>query len=146
MKILTVIDLSSASPAVMAASERVARSSNGETWILHVAAPDPEFVGYDAGPDVVREQVATELRQEHRELQAIADEYRSTGLPATALQVQGPTIATILKEAERLGVDLIITGSHGRSALYDVIAGSVSMGILRKAKCPVLVVPTREMK
>jgi nucleotide-binding universal stress UspA family protein len=46
-------------------------------------------------------------------------------------------------ELARLGgdVDLLICGSRGRGALGRVVLGSVSAGVLRKARCPVLVVP-----
>jgi nucleotide-binding universal stress UspA family protein len=38
-------------------------------------------------------------------------------------------------------VDLLICGSRGRGALGRVLLGSVSAGVLRKARCPVLIVP-----
>jgi nucleotide-binding universal stress UspA family protein len=38
-------------------------------------------------------------------------------------------------------VDLLICGSGGRGRLGRVMLGSVSTGVLRKARCPVLVVP-----
>ena len=36
--------------------------------------------------------------------------------------------------------DLIVMGTHGRSGLSRVLAGSVAEEVLRKAACPVLVV------
>ena len=112
-------------------------------YVLHTAEPEPDFVGYDAGPDVVRGQVAKEYRQEHRAVQKLADGLREQGIDATALLIQGPTVATTLNQADKLGADLIVVGSHGRSAIYDVLVGSYSAGVLRKSKVPVLVVPTR---
>jgi nucleotide-binding universal stress UspA family protein len=46
-------------------------------------------------------------------------------------------------ELARLGsdVDLLICGSRGRGALGRVVLGSVTAGVLRKAHCPVLIVP-----
>ena len=38
-------------------------------------------------------------------------------------------------------VDLLVCGSHGRGALGRVMLGSVSAGVMRKARCPVLIVP-----
>lgn len=52
-------------------------------------------------------------------------------------------VQTALTEAERLAVDLIIFGSHGHRARYDVLAGSYSAAILRHSSRPVLVVPSR---
>ena len=39
------------------------------------------------------------------------------------------------------GVDLLVCGSRGRGPLGRVMLGSVAAGVLRKARCPVLVVP-----
>jgi nucleotide-binding universal stress UspA family protein len=38
-------------------------------------------------------------------------------------------------------VDLLVCGSRGRGPLGRVMLGSVSAGVLRKARCPVLVIP-----
>lgn len=143
MNILVALDLSDATEKVLQTVTRVAQSTDAEVWLLHVAEPDPDFVGYAAGPEVVREQVAKEFRDQHRAVQTQADALRDRGVKATALLIQGPTVETILKEAERLSADLIIVGSHGHGALYDLVAGSISLGVLKKADTPVLVVPTR---
>jgi len=38
-------------------------------------------------------------------------------------------------------VDLLVCGSRGRGPIGRVLLGSVSAGVLRKARCPVLVIP-----
>jgi nucleotide-binding universal stress UspA family protein len=38
-------------------------------------------------------------------------------------------------------VDLLVCGSRGRGRLGGVMLGSVSAGVMRKARCPVLVIP-----
>lgn len=144
MIVLTAVDLSAASSKVVAAAGRVAEQTGAEVYVLHAAEPEPDFVGYDAGPEVVRDQVAREYREEHEGIQKLADGLRDKGIKATALLVRGPTVETTLKQAKKLGADLIVLGSHGRSAIYDVLVGSYSAGVLRKSKVPVLVVPTRK--
>ena len=144
MNILVAVDLSEASSRVVEAARRVASQSGAEVYVLHAAEPNPDFVGYEAGPEVVRSQLAEEYRKEHRAVQAHAEQLRQAGISATALLVQGPTVATTLEQAEKLDAALIVVGSHGHGALYDVLVGSYSAGILRKAKVPVLVVPTRK--
>lgn len=144
MKVLVAVDLSEASARVVEAARRVAMQSGADIYLLHVAEPNPDFVGYEAGPDVVRSQVAEEYRKEHRALQQHAEHLREAGISTTALLVQGPTVATTLEQAAKLDAALIVVGSHGHGALYDVLVGSYSAGILRKASVPVLVVPTRK--
>jgi nucleotide-binding universal stress UspA family protein len=106
-----------------------------------VSAPDPDFVGYEAGPQSVRDQRAQRLRDEHRELQRSADRLRAGGIQATALLIQGPTVEKILSEAERVAADFIVMASHGHGAVHRALLGSVSEGVLRHAAIPVTIVP-----
>ena len=144
MNILVAVDLSPGSDKVVAAAGRIAQSTGAEVFVVHIAEPEPEFVGYDAGPEVVRKQVADELHREHRDVQALAQGLRDQGVEATALLIRGPTVETALKEAENLGAEMIVVGSHGHGAVYDVLVGSYSAGIIRRSELPVLVVPVRE--
>ena len=43
---------------------------------------------------------------------------------------------------ERLEADLIMMGSHGHSAIYRLLVGSVTEGVMRKAPCPIMIVPS----
>lgn len=144
MNILVAVDLSPASEEVVKTAGNVAKLTGAKIYVLHVAEPEPDFVGYDAGPEVVRTQVAGELRREHRSVQALAERLRVEGLDATALLIRGPTVETTLKEADSLEAELIVVGTHGHGAVYDVLIGSYSAGIIRRSELPVLVVPIRD--
>jgi nucleotide-binding universal stress UspA family protein len=142
--ILVPLDLSPSGDRVVHTAAELAGPLGAKLWLVHVAAPDPDFVGFKAGPHYVREQRADVLRKEHVELQAMADRLRLKGITAEALLVQGPTTETLLDEAERLKADLIVMGSHGRGALYKAFVGSTSEQVLAGSKVPVLVVPSSE--
>ena len=144
LKVLVAIDLSGATARVIQVTERISKAMAGEVRVLHVAEAEPDFVGYDAGPEVVRDQVAKEYRDEHRGVQAHAESLRQAGIEASALLIRGPIIETILNEAQRFEADLLIVGSHGFGAMYDLLVGSSSRGVLKRSKIPVLVVPVRE--
>ena len=141
MRLLVPLDLSDASPKVLEMARRMGLATRAAVWLLHVGGPEPAFVGYDPGPDVVRDQVADEHRQQHRDIQAHADQLRAAGVDATALLIQGPTAGCILAEADRLETDLIVMGTHGRGAVFDLVVGSVSTAVLRGSRIPVLFVP-----
>ena len=112
MKIILVpIDFSDGTDQVLAAATKLAYQEDAEVHLVHVAAPDPDFVPYDAGPQVVREQVAEDLREEHRELQRFAAELADLGLKASARMVQGATVDTILELAEKDGAECIVMGT-----------------------------------
>ncbi len=139
--ILVPIDFSDVTEAVLARAAELGRALGARLRLLHVAAPEPDFVGFEVGPDSVRHSVAKELREDHRALQAHQDALRAQGLDATALLVPGSGAEKILEEAEQLGADMIVIGSHGHGALHALLVGSVCKGVLHGASCPVLVVP-----
>ncbi|KGE12768.1 UspA domain-containing protein [Sphingobacterium deserti] len=50
----------------------------------------------------------------------------------------------ILNTASEWTADLIIMGSNGKTGFEHFISGSVSESVIRKANCPVLVIPSKE--
>ncbi len=144
MLLLVPLDLSDATPPVLAVAKRAAETTRSSLVLLHVAEPNPAFVGYEAGPGVVREQVAHEYREQHQVLHSHAETLRTDGIQTTALLIQGQTALCILKEAERLGADLIIMGTHGHGAMFELIVGSVAHAVVRDSRIPILLVPLRK--
>ena len=57
--------------------------------------------------------------------------------------LNGNAVQAVSSFAERVGADLIAAGSHGHSKLERFLLGSVSTGLVRNAKCGVLVAPGR---
>ena len=61
----------------------------------------------------------------------------------TKLEEAADVHREILAQADALHADLIVIGSHGRSGFEHVLLGSITEKVLRKAQCPVMVVPRR---
>ncbi|NEO29116.1 MAG: universal stress protein [Symploca sp. SIO3C6] len=141
--LLVAIDFSETTTAVVAQAELLAEATKSKLWLIHIASPDPDFIGYKTGPQTERNFLARKFHNQHRQLQESAQKLRQKGIDAVALMIQGPTVETILEQAHKLAADLIVVGSHGHRGLYKVLVGSVSEGILRQADCPVLIVPAR---
>jgi nucleotide-binding universal stress UspA family protein len=63
------------------------------------------------------------------------------GVQSKKVIKSGHPVEEIIKEAENSKADLIVIGSHGRSALEAAVLGSVAFGLIHKdTKIPVLVV------
>lgn len=144
MNILVAIDLSAASKKVIAAAIRVAEMSGAEVYLLHVAEPEADYIGYEAGPEVLRRQKAQDFQREHDEIGRYIEQLKAAGIKAQAMVVEGAMAKTTVAEAERLGSEWIVVGSHGHGAVYDMLVGSHSAALMRKSPVPVLVVPTRD--
>lgn len=139
--ILVSIDFDKNAELLINKALEMAQAFHSKIWLLHIAAPDPDFVGYKTGPQYIRDGVASELRNEHRQIQEYADQIRKKGIEADGLLIQGATIEMILEESKKLNVDLIIAGHHERGFLYNAMVGSVSAHVMNRSKIPVLTIP-----
>ncbi len=144
--ILAALDFSDVTGAVVTEATALARAFGTPVYLLHVEAPEPAFIGYEPGPQSVRDQVAHSVAENRRRAHAIRDELVQQELDAHSITVQGPTGEKILSEAKRLEAGIIVMGSHGHSAMHDLLAGSVTKQVLNHAHCPVLVIPSRPVK
>lgn len=139
--ILVSIDFNNNEKLLMDKALELAKVLNAKLWLLHVASPEPDFVGFGVGPQYIRDDRANKLRKEHRLMGTYTDTLKLKGVEAEGLLINGVTTDMILEEAEKLDIDLIITGRHEHSIMYKMFFGSVSKGIINKSNIPVMVVP-----
>lgn len=149
MKLLAAVDFSELTDPVLRETEKLALQLEAETLLLHVNPPvsaafdlypESELVPLPAGGEALPDRSDGSGAER---LEAIAEELRRSGIRATAVCVDGDEVDTIVAEAERIGADMILVGTHGHGALFHLLVGSVSEGVVRKAPCPVLIVPRR---
>lgn len=70
----------------------------------------------------------------------IKTEAGDEGVEAKTLLEKGSPLETILVEADRIGATAVILGPTTRSGLDKFMIGSVSEGLIKAAKCPVIIV------
>jgi len=145
MNILVAVDLSSASQKILQYVKTLALGLSAKVWLLYAEKPDLGFVGFGPGrPQSLLDEVADKFEEKRKELQDEEDKLQNSGIDAKARLVQGAAVEVILDEASKLKTDLIVVGSHGHGAVYHLMVGSVSEGVLHRSTCPVLVVPTHD--
>ncbi len=128
------------SRAALEAAAELARRAGARIDVLSAVEPAP-WIAAAAAPGLMS---LPELEAERREqTEAAAAEALAT-LPEElrgAVQVlPGGDAVRALAEASE-GFDLLVSGSRGYGAVRSVLAGGVSRGLAREARCPLLVVP-----
>ena len=139
--ILLCLDFRKGTDLLVEKATELALKLDSRIWLLHVADPNPDFAGYEAGPQFVRDEIARELRQEHSTLQALARQISNRRVQAEALLIQGQTVEAILDEAARLQADLLVIGHAQHSFFHRLLVGENTPRLIRKANIPILVVP-----
>lgn len=139
-RLLVCVDHSPVSGLVLEQAQRLLEHG-GSLVVLHVLPADPEWVGYEVGPQTVRDDVAHDLREARARTQAVVEELRERGLDASVRTIRGSAVETILEESRAIDATMIVLGAHRGGRLHELIAGSVAAQVIRKADRPVLVVP-----
>jgi nucleotide-binding universal stress UspA family protein len=139
--LLVGVDLKSSDMLLLAQASALATKFNSKIWIIHIATPEPDFVGYGIGPKYIRDVLADELRSEHRQIQTYTQNLHDQSIEAEGLLIQGPTIEMIQSEVVKLKIDLLILGSHRHSFLYETFVGHTAIKMMNQLSIPLLIVP-----
>jgi nucleotide-binding universal stress UspA family protein len=138
--ILCPTDFSTVSTAAEGYAAALAARYEARLTLLHVDPPMPIMAPYGEIPVDVR-LFEEQRAQAERDLAAARDRARTAGAAAEATLVGGYPGREILAAAGDEDADLIVLGSHGRGGVEHLLLGSVAEKVLRKAPCPVMIVP-----
>ncbi len=139
--IIVALDIEKKEEYLVEKGIEMAKAYKAKLWIIHASAPDPDFVGYEAGPQSVREERAKTLFTENQILNDYSELAKRKGVEATGLLIQGPTIELILEECDKLKADLLILGHRKLGFIQRIIKGSIAGGILENTKIPLMIIP-----
>jgi nucleotide-binding universal stress UspA family protein len=119
--------------------------AEAETHLVSVLPPHCTAIyhGHDIWPALQTEYdrfYEVEQRRASEHLESLTSALTLAEKRATASVEIGDPAHTLLQVAERNQADLIVVGSHGKSALDRFLLGSVSEKVLRHADCSVVVV------
>jgi len=138
--ILAPIDLSEAAAGVISEAGALAGEIGGRVLLLHVVPP---AVINEYAPEAER-LAEKEGKEAERGMGQWQQRLKRAGVVADAAVKHGPPVATILAEAARSKADYIVMGSHGHGSLYQLFVGGTAGGVIQKAPCPVVVVPSQK--
>jgi len=141
MKILVATDGSkNALRAVKYAADLLNSSSDKTKSITLISVHDDAglrhakaFVGKETVLDYLRELSEKELKPAMKALDTLGVKHNMVMLIGNASQ-------EIVAEGQRGKYDMIVLGSKGRSAIADMLLGSVAQRVLTQAKQPVVLV------
>jgi nucleotide-binding universal stress UspA family protein len=139
-KILVPVDGSGA--ALRALDQAIALARLDPACSIHIVHAHEEPLIYGEIAVYVPRSKMEELQRTHSEdiLVAAEAKLKDAGVRYTRDVLMGPIAQTIAAHAEHLGCDAIVMGRHGRSALGNIVVGSVAMKVLHATKLPVLLV------
>lgn len=144
--ILISVDFSSATRAVVEAAIEFAGVSDVHFVLHHSLMPPVITTEYGIGLEMLQETIEIGKKSALHQLEHLEDELTARGLKVGTELTDGSAAPHILRLAVAKRADTIVLGSHGHSAIYDLLLGSTTHAVLQKAVCPVLIVPVNGAK
>ena len=150
--LLVAVDFSPYSEQALFFAGQLAEKLKAQLLVLHVIHDPAEAPGFYAqkgkkkkflrsmeeAAEEMMEEFLLKMRQAHSDLVPIKK--------AKALLVVGTPVTRIVEVAEKKQVSMIIMGSHGRTGLAYLLAGSKVQGVVQLSSVPVTVVKTPRKK
>ena len=137
-RILTAVDGSEISERAVEKAASLAKQNNAELHLIYVI--ETGFLTPGPG-DSVRDLVHQRFETEGKETLAILTaRAKDAGVTVESHLEVGHAGTTIVETAEKLGCDLIVVGSLGKSKLDRLLLGSVSSYVVNYAKTNILVI------
>jgi nucleotide-binding universal stress UspA family protein len=137
--ILVPLDFSKHGDSVIEWAAHLAEEHQSSVVLLHAYHLPVEFQQVEGAylPVDFWNSVKEEAKDQ---LSHYGERLRERGLSVEEITREGHPASVIEEEAERLGADLIVIGSRGRSGLKHLLLGSIAERVVQKAPCPVLTV------
>jgi nucleotide-binding universal stress UspA family protein len=145
-KIIVGVDFSFESELAAQSAVEIARLTGGEVVLVHVGDPvEAGALPEDATPKA-REVFEGYRARLHR---MVADQREQIASLCERLSAKGPAVSHVLTEgfpdtalcdaAAKMGADLVVVGTHGRTGLRWFFLGSVAAQVVRACPTDVLV-------
>ena len=149
-KILVPVDFSDASAEALSQAVKLARTLNATLTVVHVVPPLSSGGEVAIGPDALMADWrlptdATELEERlrggaERQLREAVADYLGQSLDIHVKTLWGSPFIEVIHAVHEEGYDLVVVGTHGRSAIARLFVGSTSTKLVRKCPCTVWVV------
>jgi nucleotide-binding universal stress UspA family protein len=139
--ILACVDFSDATAGVIGETATLACATKADVELLYIVPEEHDFPMLSPGAAVAAPSVAPDRAAALAHTREFVGLLKNVGVKAEAKVVSGEVVDEILAEAESLRPQRIVVGSHGHSALYELVVGSVAEGLLRRSPVPVVIVP-----
>lgn len=144
-RILVAVDDTPGAKVALHWAREIASATGASVRVVTIVIP-PHVAGYDGGGYAWWPQIAAELDRAHETERAAHDaamaELERAGVRTDGVFLSGSPVAEIARIANEHKADLVILGSHNRSAMGRALLGSVADGVKNHVTGCVLIAKT----
>ena len=138
-KILCALDLSQHSALVAEYAVALAKAFDAEITAVYAAPALTQYVGFHVPPSSIENFVGEIITGAEKTMEEFVAEHFA-GVKAKGIVVNGYAAEVVLSQAEEMGADLIIMGTHGRKGIDRILFGSVAEKVVKSSPIPVMTI------
>lgn len=138
---LVPVDFSAVTDHLVDTAMSLAHSLDGKIIIAHVIQPPVVTSEYGLPVEALQDAIIISEQAATKHLSRLEERVAQDGIAVETILRHGPPVTGILEEADKAKADFIVIGSHGHGKLYDLLVGSTASGLLKRAKCAVIILP-----
>jgi nucleotide-binding universal stress UspA family protein len=142
-RILVATDFSAGARAALDYALGIARHFHSQVYLVHVI---PAEVLLYVSPEGSEEAIQQARKFAAREMRRLVEEAGCTGMVHEEILCGGGIWPLLQGFVRAQAIDLMVLGTHGRTAAKKQLLGAVAEEIFRLAECPVLTVGARSEK
>ncbi len=135
--IIVALDFSPTTKPVMVQAAKLAHDLNARVVLVNVVET-PVFVA-DTMTVVNTGDIVAEM-EKYAAHQLKKWQSKLGKIPSLTLQLTGCPVSQIVAQVKKYHADYVVIGTHGHTAFYDLLIGSTTSGVVKRALCPVIVV------
>jgi universal stress protein A len=138
-KIVCPVDFSEFTDEILNCAVDIAKKYNAELHLIHIIPNLNYFTPYESF--LTPENLIAIERNIEKEVDKDFDKITKTvDMSVKKVVKTGVTFVEIIDYIKTEGIDLVVMGTHGRSAIEHILIGSVAEKVVRKSPCPVLTI------
>lgn len=138
------VDFSNLAEPVLERAAELAKALGAHLHLVHIYAPEPDFVGYAEYAYPGEDEREDELKEEKKKIREWIESLKNKGIDVSGYMREGDTVHGLLEFAEKRDANMLVIGTHGRGFVERMLLGSVAEGVIRHATLPVVVVPSQK--
>lgn len=143
--IIALVDFSDVTQRVLEQAAMHARTYGARLVLVHVVPAEPAVVEFGiASPTLLQPPSQKRIEKDYTQLLSLQNSLASSGVQVSAQQLEQADVGKVVDLCHSLAADLIVIGTHHHGTLYQFFIGTYTADVLKKAHCPVLVVPPVE--
>ena len=143
--LLVAVDFSEVTTQLYEVAATLAGRLGSKVVVLNVTEPQVDYAGLSS-PQAYALADNEIVKMIEARLNVAKEFFEARQLTVFVEHQWGQVVGAIIERVQKWEAGMVLVGSHGHGAVYNLLVGSVAAGLIRHSPVPVLIVPDLQAK